>query len=221
MEFQGYGEQIIQTVQTIPYGTAIFQEDIARILAENFVIPLEQAKKITNVNMKRLADKREIERLQKGIYYRAKQTVFGKTKPNIDAVMTRLLTEQGGEVIGYETSNCFRNKIGLITLLPKNKEIATNGYRKQIDARSHVIPKKPITKVNRNNYRYLQILDTIDDLPKVYVDAENPNKVVKTYIEREQLDKVKLIYTARMYYPTKTVLRVIDIMAEEEYELTH
>ena len=65
MEQIGYGEHIAETVKNIPYEAAIQTENIAAQLAGTFDLPYEQAKALTNVKLKRMADKGEIERLQK------------------------------------------------------------------------------------------------------------------------------------------------------------
>lgn len=218
MEYKGYREYIIETIGHTPYGIAIFPENIAKVLTEQFAIPFEQAKKVTNVNLKRLADKEEIERLQKGIYYKAKLTVFGKTKPNMDTVMSQILTLRDEDIIGYETGASFHNSIGLITLMPRMKEIATNRYRTKMDVNCHIITRKPVTRVDKNNYKYLQFLDTVDELPTAYVDAENPYQLLNDYVEKQNLDKLKLIYIAKEYYPQKTLLRLLDIILEVEHE---
>jgi len=218
MEYQGYGEHIIETIEHVPYGMAIFPENIAKVLTEQFAIPFEQAKKVTNVNLKRLADKEKIERLQKGIYYKTKQTVFGKIKPNMDAVMEQVLTIRDEDIIGYETGASFQNSIGLIKLMPRMKEIATNRYRIKMDVNCHIVARKPVTRVNKNNYQYLQFLDVVDELPTAYVDAENPYQLLNDYVGKQNLDKLKLIYMAKKYYPQKTLLRLLDIILEVEHE---
>lgn len=208
----------MQTISHIPYNLAIFPENIAKTLAEQFAIPLEQAQKVTNVNLKRLADKEQIERLQKGIYYKAKETVFGKTKPNIDNVMTQVLTMKEEEIIGYETGASFLNKIGLTTLMPREKEIATNGYRRKLDSNCHIVMKKPVTAINAINYKYLQVLDAIHGLQTSYLDAENPCTILCEYIEKQNLDKFELVCFARKYYGQKTLLKLLDIIMEVGYE---
>ncbi len=218
MNYQGYGEHITQSIKDFPYGIAIFSDQVARLLVEQFSMPLEQARKITNVNLNRMADKEEIERLQKGIYYRAKQTVFGKTKPNMDVVMEQLMTQKDDEVIGYETGAAFFHRIGLTTLMPRCKEIATNSFRRKVEENCHIIAKKPVTEINKKNYRYLQYVDMIDQLPNAYVDAENPKQILLGWLHKEELDKEHLIYYARKYYSKNTLLRLIDTILEVENE---
>lgn len=218
MEYQGYGKFITELIEQAPYGTAMFTEEVAKNLSEQFAIPLDHAKKVTNANLKRLADKGVIERLQSGIYYKALDTVFGKTKPNIDAVMTRFLTVSGEEIIGYETSASFQNSIGLITLMPRMKEIVTNRHRNKLDKKCHIVLRRPKTEINKDNYKYLQLLDLVDEFPSVYTDAEDPYRLLNEHLAKQNLDKLKLIVLAKKYYPQKTLLRLLDIIFEVEYE---
>ncbi|MDA8233406.1 MAG: DUF6088 family protein [Clostridia bacterium] len=163
--------------------------------------------------MKRLADKGQIERFQKGVYYRAKQTVFGKAHPSVETLEAQLLIRRGDDIIGYETGVSLMNQIGLTTLVPKKREIATNAYRKIINDK-YIIARKPVITVNTGNFRYLQFLDVIRDLPEAPVDAENPNALLHAFAEKNGLDAVKALTYARQHYPQKTLLNLVDVLVE-------
>ncbi len=218
MEYRGYGKFLTERIRRERYGTAIYADDVAVVLALKFAIPMEHAKKVVNVNLKRLADRGVIERLKAGIYYKAKETAFGKTKPNIDAVMTRFLTLNGEEIIGYETGVSFQNSIGLITLMPKIKEIATNRHRIKLDPKCHIAVRKPRRKISKDNYKYLQFIDLIDEFPTAYIDAADPCMLLNNHINKQDLDKLKLISMAKKYYANKTLLRLLDLLFEAEDE---
>jgi hypothetical protein len=64
MEYRGYGKFLTEIISRERYGTAIFADDVAVVLALKFAIPMEHAKKVVNVNLKRLADRGIIERLK-------------------------------------------------------------------------------------------------------------------------------------------------------------
>lgn len=213
MERFTYGEFITNKIADIPYGQPFQTDIIAEAMAEEYAIPAHKAKPITNVTMKRLADRGLIERFQKGVYYRAKQTVFGKARPNVDIFEAQLLTRRGNEIIGYETGLSLMNKIGLTTLVPKKREIATNAYRKNINNR-YIITRKPVITVNAGNYRYLQLLDVIRDLPEAPVDAENPKALLHAFAEKNGLDIFKTLTYARQHYPQKTLLNLVDVLVE-------
>lgn len=220
MEQAGYGEHIAQTVKDMPYEAAIQTENIAEQLAEKFALPYDQAKTLTNVKLKRMADKGEIERLQKGIYCHVKQTVFGKVTPSIDQVLLKTLTIQNDVKIGYESGASLFNRLGLTTLIPRDIEITTNRYGAKLPEGCHIKVRKPPTVVTDGNWKYLQFIDIFDELPDAHTDAENPEQLLLQYEKRQQLDSLTLIFTARRYYSQKIVLPLIDLLMEVKNEAT-
>jgi hypothetical protein len=213
MEHRTYGEFITKKIADIPYGQAFQTDVIAEAMAEEYKVPVNKARPITNVTLKRLADKGLIERYQKGVYYRARQTVFGKARPSEELIETQLLTRRGDEIIGYETGFSLMNKLGLTTQVPKRREIATNAYRKNIDDR-FIIVRKPVITVNTGNFRYLQLLDVIRDLQEAPVDVENPKGLLRNFAEKSNLDTVQALTYARQHYPQKTLLNLVDVLVE-------
>lgn len=213
MERLTYGKFITNELADIPYGELFHPDIIAEAMAREYAIPVHKAKPITNVTLKRLADRGVIERYQKGVYYRAKQTVFGKARPSEDILEAQLLTHRGDEIIGYETGFSLMNKLGLTTLVPKKREIATNAYRKNISDR-YTIVRRPVITVNAENFRYLQLLDVIKYLPDAPVDAENPKALLSDFIQKNDLDTVQALRYAKQYYPQKTLLNLVDILVE-------
>lgn len=79
-----YGEYITRIVQGQPNGKIFGTEMIAQMAADDFGLAINHAKAITNNQLKRLTDAQSIDRIQKGVYYKAKNTVFGKVRPNLD-----------------------------------------------------------------------------------------------------------------------------------------
>ncbi|MDR1134874.1 MAG: DUF6088 family protein [Clostridiales Family XIII bacterium] len=213
MERLAYSEFITEKIADIPYGQTFQTNIIAEAVADEYVISVHKAKPITNVTLKRLTDSGLIERYQKGVYYRAKQTAFGKAHPSEELLEVQLLTRRGDEVIGYETGFSFMNRMGLTTLVPKKREIATNAYRKNIDNR-FIIVRKPVVTVNADNFRYLQFLDIIRDLAEAHVDAENPKALLHAFAERSELNMIKTMTYARRHYPQKTLLNLVDVLVE-------
>jgi len=220
MEQIGYGEHIADIVRNMPYEAAIQTEDIARRLAEMFALPYEQARTLTNVKLKRMADKGEIERLQKGVYCQVKQTVFGKTSPNIDEVVKKTLIEQSGTKIGYESGAFLLNKLGLTTLIPRDIEITTNRYGAKLPEDCHIRLRKPPAAVTDDNWKYLQFIDMVSELSNAHIDAEKPELMLAVYVKRQKLDGIMLIFTARRHYPAKVLLPLIDLLMVVEDEFT-
>lgn len=213
MERLTYNQFITNKIAAIPFGKPFHTDVIAAAVAAEYAIPILKAKPITNVTLKRLADSGFIDRFQKGIYYRAKQTIFGKARPSEDLLEAQLLTRRGDDIIGYETGLSLMNKIGLTTLIPKKREIATNAYRKKVDDR-YLIVRKPVITVNSANFRYLQLLDVIRDLPEAHIDTENPKALIHAFAEKNGLDPIEVLKYARQHYPQKTLLNLVDVLVE-------
>jgi len=213
MDRLGYGEFIMKKIADIPYGQPFQTDIIAEAMAEEYAIPVHKVKPITNVTLKRLADKGQIERFQKGVYYRAKQTVFGKARPSGETLEAQLLIRRGDDIIGYETGVSLMNQMGLTTLVPKKREIATNVYRKIINDK-YIIARKPVITVNAGNFRYLQLLDVIRDLPEAPVDAEDPIDLLHNFIQKSNLDPVKILTYAKRHYPQRTLNSLVDVLVE-------
>jgi hypothetical protein len=210
---RGYGKYVKQAVDKVAYGTIVWPRTIAADMAKEFAIPLGQAMTICNLKLKRLADHGTVVRLQKGTYCRAKQTVFGKLCPSKDELATQMLMRVEGRVTGYETGASALNKLGLITLLPRNREIATNNYRTRLPEGCHVAARKPITEVDNENWRYLQLIDAVDNLPRFPIDVEHPERQLRSFAERQKLDPLRLITMAHKYYSKKTTLRLVELFA--------
>ena len=72
--------------------------------------------------LSRLTRERTIERLSKGVYYRNRETVFGKSKPNPAAI--RNLASQRKRL--FPSGIAAANLLGFTTQMPKQGELATS-----------------------------------------------------------------------------------------------
>lgn len=206
-----YGECINRFVTNLPNGSIFETEQVAQKVAKEYGMELRHAKAVTNNQLKRLADAGQIDRIQKGIYYKARNTVFGKVRPNLDGYAVQLLTVQGEQRIGYVTGAAFLNRIGLTTLIPREIEIVSNQYRRVLPDGCHVSVKRPAVQVNTDNYKYLQLLDAIETLGENHIDAENPYETIRAAAKEREIAPMVLIGHARRHYPVKTLLRTVDI----------
>ncbi|MEI7962132.1 MAG: hypothetical protein WCI04_07390, partial [archaeon] len=119
MDHVGYGQYIANNIISLPYGVPIYTEDLANDLAKQFHIDIGQAKGLVNVNINRIAQNVDLERFQKGIYFKIKETPFGKTKLNPAYIVQNAYLRKNEETIGYETGATFMNQIGLTTQMAK------------------------------------------------------------------------------------------------------
>jgi hypothetical protein len=158
-----------------------------------------------------------LERYKKGIYYRAQETPFGKTKMNPVRIIQDMYLNKNGMTIGYETGASFYNQIGLTTQMSKYKYYATNAFKQngnRVDENMKVMLRKPVTTVTEENHQYLQLLDVIENKDHVEADALHTGKFILEYIRSERLDFVKLVGYASKYYRKEVLLRLGGIATE-------
>ena len=209
---KGYGKFIIEYVNNESFNKPIYTDAVAEAVAMEFDIDLGKAKTITNVNLKRIVDNGRLERFHKGIYYQAKETLFGKKRLNADAVAIDMFVKKGERIIGYETGPSLFNKIGLTTQIPKNYYIATNLYTKRLNYGRNVVIKKPVTEIENSNVKYLQALDVIANLDKIPIDTEEPIKIVRDFISQSGIENNKMILMARKFYGENVLVSTVDII---------
>ncbi len=125
---------------------------------------------------------------------------------------------QNGKKIGYESGASLLNKLGLTTLIPRDIEITTNRYGAKLPEDCHIKLRKPSAVVSDENWKYLQFIDMLAELPEAHTDAEKPERLLLQYAKRQQLDGLTLIFMVRKYYPQKIVLPLIDLLMEVENE---
>lgn len=211
-----YSERICDIIEDFPVGEPFTNESIAEILKKEFDLTSNNAELITNNKLKRMFDEGKLGHIEKGVYYVPKQTVFGQVKPDYNKYAIDLLTRNKGETIGYESGAYFLNRIGLSTLIPRDIEVVSNNYRRKLPEGCRITVKKPPVLVTDENFRYLQILDGIENMNKLHIDAENPTKLLSSVITTNDLDPIKLVGYARKYYPQRILPSVIDIIIGDD-----
>lgn len=206
-----YGECINSFVENLANGSIFETEQVAQAVAKKYGIELRHAKSVTNNQLKRFTDAGHIDRIQKGVYYKTSNTVFGKALPNLEAYAIQLLTIQNQQRIGYVTGATFMNQIGLTTQMPKQIEIVSNQYRRILPDGCHVQAKRPPVQINTDNYKYLQLLDAIQTLEENNIDAEDSYEIIRRAAQAKEIAPLILIGYARQHYPIKTLLKTVDI----------
>lgn len=189
-------ELITEYIENAKIGYPIFTSDI-----HDYVLnEIEDAKPLViNEYINRYGKKHtDFIRYKKGIYYKCVDTVFGKTKIKYADLVKRLYLEDDDEVYGYETGPSLINNLGLTTQVPKYTYFATNKNR--VDKCSNTIELvKPMVKVTKENFKYLQILDVISNKYGVPFEVDNPNEIIRDVIDDNNLGFEGLLYYATFY----------------------
>ena len=211
MKTLGYGQQIKNQIQQWPAKKPITTMEVAASLAGAFNIGFENAKKITNVNMRRLVDKGELVRIKKGVYGKIRETPFGKLEPQPDEIMTGFLLRDGSKSIGYIAGPTLLNALGLSTQIPAERHIATNRYRYRLPKDTRICVYKPILAVNDENATYLRALEAFRAVGQYQVDTDRPDEALRLMLRNDNINNEKLIWLARCHCGHKTLLKTIDI----------
>ena len=121
-------------------------------------------------------------------------------------------------IIGYETRLSGLNRLGFVTQMPAKRCIATNAYDKRIQNHWNITLRKPPIPITTNNHRYLQLLDAVQQLHTVPVDAASPTRLVYDLIQTWELDTNTLIRMARQHYDYRVLCTTIDIVLGDIHE---
>ena len=213
-----YKDLILQYLTALNPDQMITTNQVSQYVAEQLHLEVAAVKKTVNVNMARLEKEGQILRLTRGVYCRKIKTAFGYYIPDKEILFCRQLLRNENEVIGYETGLSALNRIGLVSQMPKKRCNATNLHTKRIPKGMQIALRKPLVRVNADNFRYLQILDVISQLDMAPVDTAKTAEIVRAAAHGFSLETDQLILLARKYYGQKTLVRTIDIMLEGTYE---
>ena len=213
---QTYKDYIRDRICDYKVNAPMYLADLANVMVADYRISNAKAHAAVSVAIKRIIDNSEIPNLrlfQKGIYYLTKETAFGETRIDKDAIIRdRYLKDNNG----YEYGAYALYKLGLTTQLPNQREIVSNhSYEcRRKDQKLDVWVKPPKTVINQNNIDYLMILDVIDILDKYPVDTDEPYRYIAKQIDEKGLEYNMLLAMADKYYNIGTIKKLARVAGE-------
>ena len=167
---------------------------------------------VINEYITRYAKKhQEFRRYRRGIYFKTVITPFGLAKINFAELVKRVYLTDGIEIFGYETGPSYMNKIGLTTQVPNRLYIATNHSRFDIKIKQEICVIRPIVTVEKSNYRYLQLLDILDNRFNIKFEIDNYEDILRKEIKEFQLDFETLAVYAKYYKSNSVNRKLIEL----------
>ncbi|MBZ5857544.1 DUF6088 family protein [Flavihumibacter profundi] len=162
--------------------------------------------------LSRLVQTGEIVRVEKGKYYKPRQTRFGTLRPSENEVV-KMVTEKGSQTIGYITGITLYNKLGLTTQVSNVLVIARNGRLpvKQVNGYKIKFITRQI-RFSQKDIPLLQLLDVIRNIKDIPDTTVNKSvTVLKQKLSTLSEDELKrLIKLSLQYNPaTRAVLGAI------------
>lgn len=153
--------------------------------------------------IERLIKKGIIKRVSTGVFYKPKQSAFGKLKPEEEELLKPYLF-QDGKRIAYITGGSLYNRMGLTTQVPKTIKVASKVKRVTTKIGiTQVKPVKSYVDVTNENYYLLEILDALKDFKNIAdLDKKSAISILKNNIDKlPQNDLSRMIKYALKYPP--------------------
>lgn len=208
---------VLNYIKNCEKNEPIFMEDIKEYTMQ-FYKEEEKEKIYNNIKeiVNRLNKENFIRTAYKGIYYIPKNNIFGEVPlANSKIIEYKYLVDKLGNVKGYITGAKLFNKIGLTTQVPNVIDIVTNECKnnnKYSNKYLNVIIRKPKIQINNENYKYLQLIDLIENRDNIYIEVDNIDEIIYDFIQENNLNFEKILKYARETN-SKAVIEKIVILA--------
>ena len=192
----------------------IYISYLINCVTKEYDLTLEKATAAVSVALKRIMDANAIPELRfykKGIYYRSVSTPFGDVGIDKEQLIKdKYLYDDNG----YEGGLNLLNKLGLTTQMSNKRVLVTNKADNHFDADKEldVVVHSPKTVINKENKRYLMVLDILEQINDAPIDIEDPYRLIRDYINQLGLDYSKLFVLVNNYYDKDTVTQLENIV---------
>lgn len=209
---------VLEYIEQYPEDEPIFIEDIKKYIIQKCEDNPKQENILKNINviLNRLKNEGIIKAAYKGIYYIPKTNIFGEVPlANSKIIQYKYLVDKFGNVKGYITGANLFNKVGLTTQVPNIIDIVTNECKnnnKYANKYLNVIIRKPKIEINNENYKYLQLIDLIENKDNIYVEVDDMDEIIYNFIQENDLDFEKILKYARETN-SKAVIEKMVILA--------
>ena len=168
----------------------------------------------------KLCEVGKLSRFEKGIYYIPTDTIQGKSKLDVEKVITKKYIYDGNAIIGYYSGLALMNSIGLSDQIPDTLEIYTN--MEQSRARVVVVGEQKVllrhsrTSINDNNVATMRLLELMNFTAADFYDDEKKNIIIE-YISRNEITR-KDISNNAPFFPDKAMRTLVE--SEIVYSIT-
>ena len=210
-----YNAILTEYIDKCPYDEPIFIEDIRKYFETIVGDKIDQVIKTIYVYINRLVKKHILVQYLKGIYYKPTIDIFGEKLINPNKVIfKKYLYDDDNK--GYVYGATLYNQLGLTTQIPKNYYIVTNecpNANVYYDKNLGVIIKKPKIKINDDNYKYLQLLDLLNNKEKIFVevDINKEKEIIYKFIKDNGLEMEEIFRYAKETKNKKAIEKLFEM----------
>ena len=148
----------------------------------------------------------KIVRYSTGIYYIARDTIFGKSKISFEIVIEKKYIENDHDIYGYFTGLYFKNLLGLTTQMVNIPEIISNkefSKKRTIEmcVRNAIVRKSNVV-ITKANAKILQFFDLFKYL--TFEEVNTYKEQLINYIKENSLSK-QMVVEYLSYYSKKVI----------------
>lgn len=165
------------------------------------------------MDLKRLADKGQIKKYARGIYFIPQPNSLLKNQSlSITKVLRKKYLYDGNRPIGYQTGIAFANQLHLTTQTAGMIEIVTNketNIKRSIKINKwRIILIKPRVEINGDNVKILQVLDLLNNFEKLSEKSIEESAIALIdYLRNVEINKDELIKVL-FSYPRDTIIKM-------------
>lgn len=178
-------------------------------IVRKFDIKKEDRAKFGSV-LQRLCKNNRLYRYEKGVYgYEAYSPMFDVTShlPVEEAIARLYLKNDEGYISGAD----FNHMIGLSSWCPAKKTIVSNKVcRTTQKCNLLILPSK--TVITKHNKDYLKLLDCIETLDELSVDAPTLYQIIMGYIEKKGMNVQTLISLSEKHYKSDNLYVLLECL---------
>ena len=148
----------------------------------------------------------KIVRYSTGIYYIARDTIFGKSKISFEIVIEKKYIENDRDIYGYFTGLYFKNLLGLTTQMVNTPEIVSNkefSKKRTVEmcGRNAIVRKSNVV-ITKANAKILQFFDLFKYL--TFEEVNTYKEQLINYIKENSLSK-QMVVEYLSYYSKKVI----------------
>lgn len=209
-------EQVKQYINDTEYGKPILLNEVTHDF-NNVEDELKKTKNTISKTLNRLVDINELQKLDNGIFYKEKETKFGKLSIDYSELIKSIYIFDAVDkkTIGYRIGTSVLANIGITNNMENITEIVTNNYNKKnilnkINLNVHL--KRPVIEITNDNYLYLQLLDTIKDIKKYHLTNNQIGSKLVSYMYKKEIEIDKLFNITKQYYSKQTMKNLVELL---------
>ena len=209
-----YYELLKKYIDSMPSDEPILIEDIRKYFQGLSTCDIDQVMKNIYVYLNRLVKKGILVLFMKGVYYKPLVGVFGNKKLDSNKVVRKKYISDNTGVKGYLSGAFLFNKLGLTTQVPKDVLVMTNECPNKNDYYNKnlgVVIRRPKIKITDDNFKYLQLLDILNNKDNIPIDMDNVRKVIYQFIKEEKLEIDKIFEYAKKTKSKTAIERLYEM----------